>query len=103
MLREPHGRGLQVAERGLEGGRDAGRIAGRFRVRDVLADQLEKGANGAAAVARFRYRVDRKLPLPGVNRRADIVFGPARVAVFVDGSGPHGCPVHGNPRIQSNT
>jgi DNA mismatch endonuclease (patch repair protein) len=41
----------------------------------------------------LRYRVDR--PLPGMQRRrADIWFGPARVAVFVDGCFWHGCPEH---------
>lgn len=42
----------------------------------------------------LRYRVDR--PVPGLpkGRRIDIVFGPARVAVFVDGCFWHGCPVH---------
>jgi DNA mismatch endonuclease (patch repair protein) len=34
-------------------------------------------------------------PIPGVRRRADIVFLTARVAVFVDGCFWHGCPVHG--------
>jgi DNA mismatch endonuclease (patch repair protein) len=42
----------------------------------------------------LRYRVDRS-PIPGVRRRADILFGPARVAVFVDGCFWHGCPIHG--------
>lgn len=42
----------------------------------------------------FRYRVD-KSPLRGVRRRADLVFGPAKVAVFVDGCFWHGCPIHG--------
>lgn len=51
----------------------------------------------------LRYRVDQLLPLPGVRRRADIVFGPARVAVFVDGCFWHGCPRHGNQAIKSNT
>lgn len=32
----------------------------------------------------LRFRVDRRV-LKGVRRRADIVFGPARVVVFVDG------------------
>jgi DNA mismatch endonuclease (patch repair protein) len=32
--------------------------------------------------------------LPAVRRRADVVFGPARVAVFVDGCFWHGCPDH---------
>ena len=40
-----------------------------------------------------RYRVDRA-PLPGLRRRADLVFPTARVAVFVDGCFWHRCPVH---------
>lgn len=51
----------------------------------------------------LRYRVDRALPLPGRRRRADIVFGRAKVAVFVDGCFWHGCPEHGNPKVRSNT
>ncbi|MFG2302183.1 very short patch repair endonuclease [Actinacidiphila glaucinigra] len=43
--------------------------------------------------AGLRYRVHRR-PLKGVRREADILFGPARVAVFVDGCFWHGCPVH---------
>lgn len=42
----------------------------------------------------LRYRLH-KAPLPGLRRKADIVFGPARVAVFVDGCFWHGCPEHG--------
>ncbi len=30
----------------------------------------------------------------GVRRRADIVFGPAKVAVYVDGCFWHSCPEH---------
>ncbi len=41
----------------------------------------------------LRYRVDRSV-LPGVRRRADIVFPSARVVVFVDGCFWHGCPEH---------
>ncbi len=41
----------------------------------------------------LRYRVHRR-PVKGVRREADIVFGPARVAVFVDGCFWHGCPEH---------
>jgi DNA mismatch endonuclease, patch repair protein len=41
----------------------------------------------------FRYRVDRA-PVPGLRSRADIVFGPARVAVYVDGCFWHSCPEH---------
>nr|BFD94238.1 very short patch repair endonuclease [Kitasatospora sp. Xyl93] len=43
--------------------------------------------------AGLRYRVHRK-PLKGVRREADVLFGPARIAVFVDGCFWHGCPEH---------
>jgi DNA mismatch endonuclease (patch repair protein) len=39
-----------------------------------------------------RFRVD--APLPGLRRRADLLFSRARVAVFVDGCFWHGCAVH---------
>ena len=41
----------------------------------------------------LRYRVHRR-PVPTLRRTADVVFGPSRVAVFVDGCFWHGCPVH---------
>jgi len=41
----------------------------------------------------LRYRVAAK-PLPKMRRTADMVFGPTRVAVFVDGCFWHGCPEH---------
>ncbi|WBQ07815.1 very short patch repair endonuclease [Kribbella sp. CA-293567] len=41
----------------------------------------------------MRYRIHRR-PVRGVRREADVVFGPARVAVFVDGCFWHGCPLH---------
>lgn len=41
----------------------------------------------------LRYRVDGP-PLPGMRRRADVVFTRARVAVFVDGCFWHRCPDH---------
>jgi DNA mismatch endonuclease (patch repair protein) len=41
----------------------------------------------------LRFRVDRA-PVPGLRSRADIVFGPARVAVYVDGCFWHSCPEH---------
>jgi DNA mismatch endonuclease (patch repair protein) len=50
----------------------------------------------------LRYRVDRP-PLKGVRRRADIVFGPAKVAVYIDGCFWHGCPEHGRPETKANT
>jgi DNA mismatch endonuclease (patch repair protein) len=42
----------------------------------------------------LRYRIDVP-PLPGLRRRADIVFTRAKVAVYVDGCFWHGCPEHG--------
>jgi len=41
-----------------------------------------------------RYRVDYP-PVPGLRRRADVVFIRCRVAVFIDGCFWHRCPVHG--------
>ena len=43
--------------------------------------------------AGLRYRVNRRVS-PSANRRADVVFGPSKVAVFVDGCFWHGCPEH---------
>lgn len=42
----------------------------------------------------LRFRVDRAI-LTDRRKRVDIVFGPARVAVLVDGCFWHGCPEHG--------
>ena len=41
----------------------------------------------------LRYRVDTR-PLASLNRRADLVFIRAKVAVFIDGCFWHGCPDH---------
>jgi DNA mismatch endonuclease (patch repair protein) len=41
----------------------------------------------------LRFRVHRKL-LPNLRRTADIVFGPTKIAVFVDGCFWHGCTRH---------
>ncbi|NUW43283.1 very short patch repair endonuclease [Nonomuraea rhodomycinica] len=43
--------------------------------------------------AGLRFRVHRR-PVSDLRREADVVFGPARVAVFVDGCYWHGCPEH---------
>ncbi len=40
-----------------------------------------------------RFFVDRA-PLPGLRRRADLVFPRKRVAVYVDGCFWHSCPQH---------
>ncbi len=44
--------------------------------------------------AGLRYRIDRR-PISAIRSRADMVFGPAKVAVYVDGCFWHGCPEHG--------
>jgi DNA mismatch endonuclease (patch repair protein) len=44
----------------------------------------------------LRYRVGVR-PLTGVPATADLVFRPARVAVFLDGCFWHGCPTHRRP------
>ncbi len=49
-----------------------------------------------------RFFVDRA-PLPGVRRRADLVFPRRRVAVYIDGCFWHRCPVHATrPKNNAN-
>ncbi|MEU3907552.1 very short patch repair endonuclease [Streptomyces goshikiensis] len=55
--------------------------------------KIEVALRRALHAAGLRYRVHCR-PLKGIRREADIVFGPARVAVFVDGCFWHGCPEH---------
>jgi DNA mismatch endonuclease (patch repair protein) len=50
----------------------------------------------------LRYRVHRA-PVPSLRRKADVVFGPSRVAVFVDGCFWHGCPQHGRRHHDVNS
>jgi DNA mismatch endonuclease (patch repair protein) len=55
--------------------------------------KVEMALRRALYAAGMRYRVHRR-PLKGVRREADILFGRAKVAVFVDGCFWHGCPQH---------
>ncbi|MEU9688704.1 very short patch repair endonuclease [Amycolatopsis japonica] len=55
--------------------------------------KIEVDLRRALHAAGLRYRVHRR-PVQGVRREADIVFGPSRVAVFIDGCFWHGCPEH---------
>lgn len=49
----------------------------------------------------LRFRVNTTV-VTGVRRRADVIFGKYRVAVFVDGCFWHGCPRHGTwPKANS--
>lgn len=61
------------------------------RVRDTAAETVLRRELHRLGL---RYRVHRR-PVRGVRREADVVFGPAKVAVFVDGCFWHGCPEHG--------
>jgi DNA mismatch endonuclease (patch repair protein) len=57
-------------------------------------DTREELALRSALYARgVRFRVD--AALPGMRRRADVLFSRLRIAVFVDGCFWHGCPQHG--------
>lgn len=49
----------------------------------------------------LRYRLEVQI-VRGTRRRVDIVFGPSRVAVLVDGCFWHGCPQHGSHVPQVN-
>ncbi len=60
------------------------------RRRDTRPEMALRRALHAAGL---RYRVERPV-IPGMRRRADVVFGPAKVAVFVDGCFWHVCPQH---------
>jgi DNA mismatch endonuclease, patch repair protein len=70
----------------------------RQPTRDTAPEMAVRRALDAAGL---RYRVD-IAPLPGLRRRADIVFRPARVAVFIDGCFWHGCPEHGRRPTHAN-
>ena len=50
----------------------------------------------------LRYRVNAR-PEPTLRRTADLVFRPAKVAVFIDGCFWHCCPIHGTrPKANSD-
>lgn len=70
----------------------------RQQTRDTQPELLIRRLLHAAGL---RYRVD-AAPLPMLRRRADVVFGPAKVALFVDGCFWHGCPDHGERPTHAN-
>src|SRR4051812_14657115 len=77
----------------------AASIASSARVRAHMQAQRTRDTAPEMALRRLlhargmRYRVDRVV-LPGTRARVDIAFGPARVAVFIDGCYWHGCSTH---------
>lgn len=54
----------------------------------------EKALRSALHRKGLRFQLDER-PVENLNRKADIVFRSAKVAVFVDGCFWHGCPIHG--------
>ncbi|MDX2340550.1 very short patch repair endonuclease [Micrococcus sp. M4NT] len=60
------------------------------RSRDTKPELLVRRLVHAAGL---RYRVSAK-PEKDLRRTADLLLGPARVAVFIDGYFWHGCPEH---------
>ena len=85
--------------------RPAGRATAETRKR--MTTQKRTGTKPELALRRalhargLRYRVDAK-PLPDLRRTADLVFGTAKVAVFLDGCFWHGCELHSR-ETKSNT
>ncbi|MFD8915694.1 very short patch repair endonuclease [Streptomyces sp. NPDC059575] len=65
----------------------------RMRTQKSRNTEVEMTLRRALHAAGLRYRVHRR-PLKGVRREADVLFGPTKVAVFVDGCFWHGCPEH---------
>jgi DNA mismatch endonuclease, patch repair protein len=64
-----------------------------------MARQLSRDTHPELALRRelhrrgLRFRVSRR-PLRALRSTADIVFGPVKVAVYVDGCFWHSCPEH---------
>lgn len=68
--------------------------ASRMRAAVPRDTAAELALRAALDRLELTYAIDQCV-LPGIRSRADIVFAPERVAVFVDGCFWHGCPVHG--------
>ena len=88
-------------------GDDSRSWASTAAVRARMQKQPTRDTAAELAVRRLlhsrglRYRVD-AAPAAGLRRRADLVFGPSRVAVFIDGCFWHGCPEHGSRPTTAN-
>jgi len=68
-------------------------VRDRFRRQRVRDTAPELALRRLLHARGLRYRVD-QAPVPGLRRRADVVFTGARIAVFVDGCFWHRCPQH---------
>ena len=69
-------------------------IRDRFRKQRRRDTKPEVALRSALHRKGLRFRVDRAT-LAGMRSRPDIVFGPSKVAVFVDGCFWHRCREHG--------
>src|SRR5262245_18000795 len=67
-------------------------VAKRMRATRRRDTAGELALRSALHARGLRFRVDAALPL--TRRRADILFRPWKLAVFVDGCFWHGCPEH---------
>jgi len=76
-------------------------VRGRMQRQPTRDTEPELQLRRALHAAGLRYRVDAP-PLQGLRRRADVVFRPSKVAVFVDGCFWHGCPEHGTRTPRAN-
>ncbi|MBS3954770.1 MAG: very short patch repair endonuclease [Methylomicrobium sp.] len=72
----------------------SGAALARMKATKPRDTEPEKALRSKLHKRGLRYRVDVR-PIESLNRRADIVFRAAKVAVFVDGCFWHGCPIHG--------
>jgi DNA mismatch endonuclease, patch repair protein len=77
-------------------------VRARMQRQQTRDTQPELAVRRILHAAGLRYRVDSP-PLPTLRRRPDVVFGPARIALFIDGCFWHGCPDHGARPTHSNT
>ena len=68
----------------------------RMRAQGTRDTKCEMAIRRLLHAAGLRYRVD-SYPLKGLNRKADVVFRPAKTAVFIDGCFWHGCELHPRP------
>jgi DNA mismatch endonuclease (patch repair protein) len=76
-------------------------VRARMQRQQTRDTQPELAIRRLLHAAGLRYRVD-AAPLPTLRRRADVVFGPAKVALFVDGCFWHGCADHGARPTHAN-
>lgn len=77
-------------------------VRARMQRQQTRDTQPEVAVRRLLHAAGLRYRVDVP-PLPTLRRRADIVFRPTKVALFIDGCFWHGCPAHGARPTHSNS